>query len=304
MPTPGVYAFEDIDEALRLIPLAARRALDALGYKLSLEGWLSLALEDRTRLVRAGAGDRVDLEVRGVVERASPAPARIPPAAEVQVDAVPEPLTPALERAVREVRPAGLDVDTWRALRGLDRYALAKYAARPDKLAHACREIFGVDLTHLTHAGEAHMVDVADKAETRRRAIASACLRTTPEVVRAIDSGRVAKGDVLAAARIAGILAAKRTAELVPLCHPVRTTRAAVEFEKDVERGELHVRAIVEALDRTGVEMEAMVAASVASLTIYDMIKSADRWAVVDSVRLEAKSGGKSGDVARPADRR
>ena len=89
----------------------------------------------------------------------------------------------------------------------------------------------------------------------------------------------------------------------MPLCHPVRTTRAAVELELDAAAGEVRVRATVEAVDRTGVEMEAMVAASVASLTVYDMIKSADRWATIEGVRLEAKSGGKSGDVARPAER-
>ena len=108
---------------------------------------------------------------------------------------------------------------------------------------------------------------------------------------------------MLAVARVAGILAAKRTAELIPLCHPVRTTHAAVDFEVQAELGEVRVRATIEALDRTGVEMEAMVAASIAALTIYDMVKSADRWAVVELVRLEEKSGGKSGDVARPQER-
>ncbi|MDP9000296.1 MAG: cyclic pyranopterin monophosphate synthase MoaC [Myxococcota bacterium] len=158
-------------------------------------------------------------------------------------------------------------------------------------------------LTHLTPSGDARMVDVGDKSETRRRAVATACLRTTPGVVEAIAKGAVAKGDVLAAARIAGILAAKRTSELVPLCHPVRTTRAAIDFEPDAECGELRVRATVEAIDRTGVEMEAMVAASVASLTVYDMIKSADRWATIEAVRLVSKTGGKSGDVTRPPER-
>jgi cyclic pyranopterin phosphate synthase len=188
-------------------------------------------------------------------------------------------------------------------LRPLDRYALVKCASRPEKLALAHAEIVGVVLTHLTNDGEARMVDVGDKGETARRAIASACVRTTRGVIEAIATGAVAKGDVLAAARVAGILASKRTAELVPLCHPVRTTHAAIDFEADVERGELRVRATVEAIDRTGVEMEAMVAASIASLTVYDMVKSADRWATIDAVRLDAKSGGKSGDVKRPPER-
>jgi molybdenum cofactor biosynthesis protein MoaC len=155
-------------------------------------------------------------------------------------------------------------------------------------------------LTHLKGAGEAHMVDVGHKAATHRRAVATACLRTTREVIEAIVSGGLAKGDVLAAARVAGILAAKSTAQLIPLCHPVQTTSAVLDFEPDAARGELRVRASVEALDRTGVEMEAMVAASIASLTVYDMIKSADRWASIDAVRLEEKSGGKSGPLVRP----
>jgi cyclic pyranopterin phosphate synthase len=310
MPTPGVYAFEDIDDALRLVPLAARRALDALGCKLSLEGWLSLPHEHRRALVEAGAGDRVDLGVEALLDRASPRASRIPRAVEPDAAVVPA----ALASAVGST--AALDDRRWRDLRALDRYALAKYVARPEKLARACAEILGVTLAHLTSTGEARMVDVGEKPETSRRAVAGACVRTTREVLAAIDAARpkqredvptvpaLPKGDVLAAARIAGILAAKRTPELVPLCHPVRTTRAAIEFESDHTRGELHVRAIVEAVDRTGVEMEAMVAAAVASLTVYDMIKSADRWATIDQVRLEAKSGGKSGDVKRPPERR
>ena len=144
------------------------------------------------------------------------------------------------------------------------------------------------------------MVDVGGKDASSRRAVASACVCTTREVVEAVVAGRAAKGDVLGAARVAGILAAKRTPELIPLCHPVQTTRAAVDFQPDPARGRIEVTATVEAVDRTGVEMEALVAATVASLTIYDMIKSADRWASIEAVRLEAKSGGKGGDLSRP----
>ncbi len=159
------------------------------------------------------------------------------------------------------------------------------------------------DFSHLRSSGDAHMVDVSAKAVTHRRAEASACLQTTPAVIEAITSGTLAKGDALATARVAGIMAAKRTAELIPLCHPIQMTGASIDFEPHAANGELRVRAVVEAADRTGVEMEAMVAASVASLTIYDMVKSADRWAVIQAVRLEAKSGGKSGDVTRAAAR-
>jgi molybdopterin synthase catalytic subunit len=296
MASAAVYGFEAIDETLPYVPLAARRLLDALGRKLSLEGWLSLPIADRRRLVDAGAGVQVVMEgVATILDRAVPPPPAVAPMTEP--DAVSP--SPELLAALGSSRPLH---DRWPALRPLDRYALAKYIAKPEKLARAYDEIAGgVRLSHVTAAGEAHMVDVGGKAATARRAVASACVRTTRAVIDAIASGGVAKGDVLGVARVAGILAAKRTAELIPLCHPVQTTSAAIEFEPRPSSGELRLRATVEAIDRTGVEMEAMVAASVASLTVYDMIKSADRWATVDAVRLEAKSGGKSGDVTRTA---
>jgi len=180
---------------------------------------------------------------------------------------------------------------------------LVKSSEKPERLALAYDAIVAAPFTHLTNAGDATMVDVGAKNESRRRAVASACVRTTRPVLEAVLTGAAPKGDVLAAARIAGILAAKRTAELIPLCHPVRTTRASVDFEADAKHEELRIRATIEAVDRTGVEMEAMVAVSVASLTVYDMIKSADRWATIAMLRLDSKSGGKSGDVTRPPER-
>jgi molybdenum cofactor biosynthesis protein MoaC len=286
MPEPGVYRFEAIDETLPYVPLAARRVLDASGRKLSLEGWLSLALEQRWRVVGAGAEDLVSAASAVLVVD------------EPDAAAAPRELASALGPS----RP--LDDPRWRALRALDRYALAKCALNQEKLARAYDEIVGTPvLSHLSTTGEARMVDVGGRPATARRAVASARVRTTRAIVDAIVSGGVAKGDVLALARVAGILAAKRTSELIPLCHPVQTTRVAIDFEADARLGELRVRATVEAVDRTGVEMEAMMAASVASLTVYDMIKSADRWASIDSVRLEAKRGGKSGEVTRPPER-
>jgi len=295
----GVYAFERIDDALPFMPLSARRALDALGFKLSLEGWLSLSLDDRRSLVLAGTEEHVDSRAQDLLGRAAPAPCRIP------VQPEPEALGPpaALLAALGSARP--LDALRWRALAGLDRYALAKCMHDEQKLARAYDGIVGAGaaLTHVNSAGEARMVDVGHKAETRRRAVASARVSTTRDAIAAVAAGAVSKGDVLAAARMAGILASKRTAELIPLCHPVRTTRAEIEFELDADRGQLSVKATIEAVDRTGVEMEAMVAATVACLTVYDMIKSVDRWATLDAVRLDCKEGGKSGRVARPADR-
>jgi molybdenum cofactor biosynthesis protein MoaC len=294
MPLPGVYVFEAIDETLPLVPVAARRALDALGWKLSLEGWLSLAIDDRQRLVHAGLSAEVDAEAAQVLDRAAPLPVMIEPSAEPDTAQVPATLVAALGAG----RP--LDEARWRRLGPLDRYTLFKYASRPEKLAAAYDEIVPSRFSHLTGTGAAHMVDVGAKAPTARRAVASARVTTTRQVLESIASGGMAKGDVLAVARVAGIMAAKRVPELIPLCHPVQTTHAAIDFEPDAARGELLVRATVEAFDRTGVEMEALVAANLAALTVYDMIKSADRWARIDAVRLESKSGGKSGPVARP----
>jgi molybdopterin synthase catalytic subunit len=295
MATPSVFAFERIDDALEYMPLAARRVLDVLGWKLSLEGWLSLAPAQRAAVVRAGAEPTTDPAAAAIVGEAAPAASRVTPQADPDASSVPEHLRVALAALV-PARP--IESDRWGALRPLDRYALIKCANRPEKLSLAYDEIVGLPLTHMTRDGRAVMVDVGSKAETHRRAVASARVSATRAAIDAIAAGALPKGDAFAAARIAGIMAAKRTAELVPLCHPVRTTRAAVDFE--VLAGEIRVRATVEAVDRTGVEMEAMVAASVAALTLYDMIKSADRWATIESLRLDCKSGGKSGEVSRP----
>jgi cyclic pyranopterin phosphate synthase len=297
MPSRGVYAFERIDADLPFMPLSARRVLDALGRKLSLEGWLSLSLEDRQRIVRAGAEEKVDPSVAATVDRAKPAPASMP------TQPGPDAISPPRELAWELGTSRPLDEARWRNLHPLDRYVLVKCSEKPGRLAVAYDAVVAVALTHVSSAGDAHMVDVGGKRESARCAVASARVCTTRGVVQTVLGGAAPKGDVLAAARIAGILAAKRTAELIPLCHPVRTTRAAVEFEADVEQGEVRVRATIEAVDRTGVEMEALVAAGVASLTLYDMIKSADRWATIDGLRLDSKSGGKSGDVQRPPER-
>jgi len=152
-------------------------------------------------------------------------------------------------------------------------------------------------LTHLGPDGAARMVDVAAKAPTLRVAVAEARVSMAPATVRLIRSGASRKGDVLATARIAGIQAAKRTAELVPLCHPVALTDVAVDPR--TTRGGVRITATARALDRTGVEMEAMVAASVAALTVYDMIKGHDRGAAIEEVRLLEKTGGRSGPWRR-----
>ena len=155
------------------------------------------------------------------------------------------------------------------------------------------------ELTHVDEQGKAHMVDVGDKAPSRRVAVASAVLRTRPDVIRRIADNEIAKGDVLGVARVAGILAAKKTHELIPLCHPLRIDQVQVELRLGDDT--VGVRATVAAFDRTGVEMEAMTAASVAALTVYDMCKAVDREMQVEAVRLEEKSGGRSGHFVRKA---
>jgi cyclic pyranopterin phosphate synthase len=150
-------------------------------------------------------------------------------------------------------------------------------------------------LTHFDSEGQAHMVDVAAKAETHRIARASGTIRMQPATLALIQSGSAKKGDVLGVARIAAIQAAKRTSELIPLCHPLPITRVAVEFELDAGQSSVRCTAQVETLGRTGVEMEALTAVHVGLLTIYDMCKAADRGMVMGEIRVLEKHGGKSG---------
>jgi cyclic pyranopterin phosphate synthase len=139
------------------------------------------------------------------------------------------------------------------------------------------------------------MVDVSPKPETAREAVARAIMKMRPATLRAIQRGNAPKGDVLGVARTAGILAAKRTPELIPLCHPLRLTRVEVAFDARPSRGELTVRARVSTVDKTGVEMEALTAASIAALTVYDMVKALERGVTITKVQLLEKLGGKSG---------
>jgi cyclic pyranopterin phosphate synthase len=150
-------------------------------------------------------------------------------------------------------------------------------------------------LTHLGAQGEAHMVDVGDKAETTRTAIAEGFVTMRPETLAMILDGNAKKGDVLGTARIAGIMAAKKTHELIPLCHPLLLTKVSVDIEPDHTLPGLKITALARVSGKTGVEMEALTAASVACLTIYDMAKAVDRAMVISGIRLVEKTGGKSG---------
>jgi cyclic pyranopterin phosphate synthase len=150
-------------------------------------------------------------------------------------------------------------------------------------------------LTHFDARGQAHIVDVAEKAETRRVARAAGRIRMKPETLRLVAEGGAKKGDVLGVARIAAIQASKRTSELIPLCHPVSLTRVGVEFALDEEACAVTCEVSAETFGRTGVEMEALTAVSAALLTVYDMCKAVDRGMVIEHVRLLEKQGGKSG---------
>jgi len=151
-------------------------------------------------------------------------------------------------------------------------------------------------LTHFDATGQAHMVDVGDKAETHRIAVATGSIRMKPETLALILNGTAKKGDVLGIARIAAIMASKRTADLVPLCHPLALTRVAVQFDTDVANASVHCKAQVETYGKTGVEMEALTAVQIGLLTVYDMCKAVDRGMVMSDIRVTEKHGGKSGD--------
>ncbi len=154
-------------------------------------------------------------------------------------------------------------------------------------------------LTHISASGEAHMVDVGDKDITTRIALAEGCVVMKPETLDLIIAGDAKKGDVLGTARIAGIMAAKRTHELIPLCHPLALSQVVVDLVPDKSLPGVRVRATAKVSGKTGVEMEALTAVSVACLTIYDMVKAADRFMRIEGIGMVEKSGGKSGDWKR-----
>jgi len=156
-----------------------------------------------------------------------------------------------------------------------------------------------VKFTHFDEEGKARMVDVSAKPVTHREAVACGRIVMKPETLRMIGEGRVSKGDVLGVARLAGIMAAKRTGDLIPLCHPLPVTSVTIEFTVDEAANAVDIKSTVRTVGQTGVEMEALVAASVAALTIYDMCKAADREMVISDIMLLRKSGGKSGEFAR-----
>lgn len=151
-------------------------------------------------------------------------------------------------------------------------------------------------LSHLDEKGRARMVDVSGKDVTAREAVATATVKMSPDTLKLVKEGGIKKGDVLAVAQVAGIMAAKKTHELIPMCHPLEITGVDIDFAIDEARSEIKIKAAVRTMDRTGVEMEALTAGSVAALTIYDMCKAAERGIEISDLRLLEKRGGKSGE--------
>lgn len=293
-----LYRFDAADESLELIPLAARRALDHGGQKLSLQGWKSLPIMVRQQLVELGSSPDISpAEVEALIILADPQPQPTDPIR----DASPKEAPGSLIDLLGSKR--SLPGATWSALSALDRYALLKVARRGDteRLADAYDEIVGhsASSTHLSADGGVRMVDVSAKPPTRRVAVAESEVKMNPDAFERLTRNDVPKGNVFATARVAGILAAKRTSELIPLCHPIPLNKIEVELEPEADSLSVRIITHVETLGRTGVEMEALVAASAAALTVYDMLKAFDRAMEVGPTRLLSKSGGRSKDYRR-----
>ncbi|MEN6460045.1 MAG: cyclic pyranopterin monophosphate synthase MoaC [Syntrophomonas sp.] len=157
-----------------------------------------------------------------------------------------------------------------------------------------------MEFTHINEQGYARMVDVSEKQDTERVAIAQAVVRMQAETLQAIKNGAIKKGDVLAVAQVAGIMGAKQTSSLIPMCHPLMLTGIDLKFELDEENSQIFIYGTVKTTGKTGVEMEAISAVTIAAVTIYDMAKAVDRWMEIGEIKLLEKLGGKSGHVIRP----
>jgi cyclic pyranopterin phosphate synthase len=293
-----LFEFDGVDDKLELIPLAARRALEHAGLKLELLAWQALPLAARRELTLLGSQNQVGLPaVKRALEAANPTPMPVEPRLDPPSDHLPTQLAEAFGPS-RPILPG-----VWAGLSSLERYALTKVAesTKPELIEAAYAELVGAGAVspHLAPTGGVWMVDVAHKAKTTRRAEAESRVSMNAVAFERLASSTAPKGDVLGTARLAGIMAAKQTSQLLPLCHQVALTHVEVVMALEPGANLVRVRAIVEAQDRTGVEMEAMVAASVASLTVYDMLKAIDRSMAVGPTLLLAKSGGKSGAYSR-----
>jgi cyclic pyranopterin phosphate synthase len=293
-----LFRFDGVDVGLQLLPMAARRALDHAGRKLSLRAFLSLPVSEREALTELGCAEVVDVaRVVALAERGNPAAEVIEPLTD------PSPVAPSdtVVQAFGPDRP--IPAASWSALSSLERYALAKVAVgkQAERRHEAYAEIIGQSAysSHVAPEGGVRMVAVGGKQPSQRRAEAASRVLMNAEAFERVSSGNAPKGDVLGTARVAAIMAAKRTSELIPLCHPLSLTRVDVALSLDAAQRGVEITAVVECFDRTGVEMEALTAASVAALTVYDMLKAFDRGMQIGPTQLVQKSGGRTGDYQR-----
>jgi cyclic pyranopterin monophosphate synthase len=293
-----IFAFEGPHPELDLLPLAARRALDRAGIKLSLESFKNLPRPWRERLVELGSFDEVPVDV--VQNLLADAPhTSISPVPELSLLDIPDTF-----HLLGGPTPS---VKVWESLSPLERYALAKTAERGlirkdnTRYLSAYAEIIGAThvSTHLDAKGASRMIDVGSKPDSERKACAESSIAMSEDAFRRLSESSGPKGNVLEVARIAGIMATKQTSNLIPLCHPIGLTHARVDFTLDASAASVHIRCETRTVGPTGVEMEAMVGASVAGLTIYDMLKSVDRSMQIGPTRLVLKEGGRSGTYVR-----
>lgn len=293
-----LFRFDGVGATFDLVPLAARRALDHAGCKLSLEGFRSLPLSEREALTELGALASVDIaRVRALAQQAKP------PAQDMPAVGDPAALSPHAEVLAAYGAERPIPAASWSALSPLERYALLKVARgkNRERLEQAYAEVIGSSAfsSHVAPQGGVRMVSVGGKEPSLRRAEAYSCVSMNTDAFERASRHDAPKGDVLGTARVAAIMAAKRTSDLIPLCHPLSLTKVDVQLTLDAARRAVDVAVVVECFDRTGVEMEALTAASVAALTVYDMLKAFDRGMEIGPTRLTQKSGGRSGDYRR-----
>jgi cyclic pyranopterin phosphate synthase len=293
-----LFDFDAIGPELELLPLAARRTLDHAGIKLSRITWQALPFVTRQELTNLGSAERIDVnEVRRLLQPV----AAVATSVDVVGDPSPGQVPELVSTALGPERP--IPLASWAALEPLARYALFKVASsgRPERIEGAYRELIGHSAvsSHLEPSGGVRMVNVGGKQPSLRTARAQSQVKLNQLACQRLAARDVPKGDVFGTARLAGIMAAKKTSDWIPLCHPLALTRISVDLELDTQASVVRIEALVEAFDKTGVEMEALVAASAAALTVYDMLKSFDRGMQIGPTELLSKSGGRTGDYER-----
>ena len=293
-----LFRFDGVDATFDLLPLAARRALDHAGRKLSLEGFRSLTRAEREELVELGSRDAIDVERVAAIALAGR-----PPGQPMEPAPDPSPISPDAELLAALGSARLIPLGTWAALSPLERYALSKVARskNSERLDQAYAEIIGHSAfsSHVAPDGGVRMVGVGEKAPSLRRAEAESRVSMNADAFERLSHQSAPKGDVLGTARVAAVMAAKRTSELIPLCHPLSLTKVDVTLALVPEARAVEISVVVECFDRTGVEMEALTAASVAALTVYDMLKAFDCGMEIGPTRVTRKSGGRSGDFVR-----